>query len=180
MVLMVRQLNRVNIVDLTATNPTYTAAASLNYARMHHNAVLLPDRTVFVCNGSAMGEDGSKATRTPEIYNPATNTWTTGATANVNNRLYHALALLLPDGRVATAGGNPDRGDEELRLEIYSPWYMSQSRPVINSAPQQVNIQRAIPDPDSPSCEHQVGQSDQTNGDYSWTGYRTTASECDN
>jgi len=131
--------NRVNIVDLTASNPTYTAAASLNYARMHHNAVLLPDRTVFVCNGSAMGEDGSKATRTPEIYNPATNTWTTGATANVNNRLYHSLALLLPDGRVATAGGNPDRGDEELRLEIYSPWYMSQSRPVINSAPQQVN-----------------------------------------
>ena len=130
--------NRVNIVDLKVSSPSYTAAASLNYARMHHNAVLLPDRTVFVCNGSAHGEDGTKATRTPEIYNPANNTWTEAAPANVNNRLYHAVALLLPDGRVATAGGNPDRRIEERRLEIYSPAYMSQSRPVIQSAPQTV------------------------------------------
>ena len=129
---------RVNIVNLKASSPTYTAAASLNYARMHHNAVLLPDHTVFVCNGGARGEDGSQARRTAEIYNPATNTWTVAATASVT-RLYHALALLLPDGRVATAGGNPDRGVEERRLEIYSPPYMSKPRPVINSAPQKVS-----------------------------------------
>jgi hypothetical protein len=129
---------RVNIVDLTANNPTYTAGPSLKYARMHHNAVLLPDRTVFVCNGGAKGEDGNRATPIAEIYDPSTNSWTDAATANVTGRLYHALALLLPDGRVATAGGNPDRGVEELRMEIYSPWYMSQSRPVINNAPETI------------------------------------------
>ena len=129
--------NRVNIVNLTAGSPTYTPAASLNYARMHHNAVLLPDRTVFVCNGSAHGEDGAQATRIAEIYNPATNTWTVAATSSVI-RLYHAVALLLPDGRVVAAGGNPDRGVEERQLEIYSPAYMSQTRPVIQSAPQTV------------------------------------------
>lgn len=128
--------NRVNIVNLKASNPTYTPAAPLNYARMHHNAVLLPDRTVLVCNGSAMSENGAKATRAAEIYNPATNTWTVAATANVNNRLYHSVALLLPDGRVVTAGGNPNRNTEERRLEIYSPPYMSQPRPEIQSAPQ--------------------------------------------
>ncbi len=131
-------INSVNIVDLKAATPTYTAAAPLNYARMHHSAVLLPDRTVFVCNGSARSEDGAQATRTAEIYNPVTNTWKLAATANVVNRVYHSVALLLPDGRVLTAGGNPKRTSQEMRLEIYSPAYMSKPRPVIVNAPQKV------------------------------------------
>ena len=134
--------SRVNIVDLTVSNPSYTAAAPLNSARMHHNAVLLPDRTVFVCNGSARGEDISQSTLPAEIYNPVTNTWTVVETPNVSGRVYHSVALLLPDGRVVTAGGNPDRGIEERRLEIYSPAYMSQARPVIQNAPQSVRYGR--------------------------------------
>lgn len=127
--------NRVNIVDLKATNPTYVAAKSLNYARMHHSAVLLPDRTVFVCNGSKMSEDITQSMLPAEIYNPATNTWTVVAKQGVP-RVYHSIALLLPDGRVVAAGGNPQRRVNELRLEIYSPAYMTRSRPVIQSAPQ--------------------------------------------
>ncbi len=127
--------NRVNIVDFKVSNPTYTAAAALNYGRMHHNAVLLPDRTVFVCNGSQGEEDVSKGNLPAEIYNPATNTWTVAATPNVTDRVYHSVALLLPDGRVATGGGNPSRTVNELRLEIYNPAYVSQPRPVIQSAP---------------------------------------------
>ncbi|MBE8997004.1 DUF1929 domain-containing protein [Nostoc sp. LEGE 12447] len=127
--------NRVNIVDLKATNPTYVAAKSLNYARMHHSAVLLPDRTVFVCNGSKMSEDTTQSMLPAEIYNPATNTWTVVAKQGVP-RVYHSVALLLPDGRVVAAGGNPQRTVNELRLEIYSPAYMSRSRPIIQSAPQ--------------------------------------------
>ena len=127
----------VNIVNLKANPPTYKAAAPLNYARMHHNAVLLPDRTVFVCNGSGKREDGTQATLAAEIYNPVTNTWKVVERASVT-RLYHSVALLLPDGRVVTAGGNPNRNTQELRLEIYSPPYISQIRPVILSAPQTV------------------------------------------
>lgn len=130
--------NRVNIVDLKATNPTYVAARSLNYARMHHSAVLLPDRTVFVCNGSKMSEDTTQSMLPAEIYNPATNTWTVVAKQTVP-RVYHSVALLLPDGRVAIAGGNPKRTVNELRLEIYSPAYMSRSRPIIQTAPQTLN-----------------------------------------
>lgn len=128
----------VNIVDLKASTPTYKVAAPLKTGgRMHHNAVLLPDRTVFVCNGSGMYESETQARRTAEIYDPATNTWTVAATASVT-RLYHSVALLLPDGRVVTAGGNPERAQNELRLEVYSPPYMSKTRPVIQSAPQKV------------------------------------------
>lgn len=127
--------NRVNIVDLKASNPTYVAASPLNYARMHHSAVLLPDRTVFVCNGSQMNEDIKQSMLPAEIYNPITNTWKVVAKQNVP-RVYHSVALLLPDGRVVTAGGNPERTVDELRLEIYSPAYMSRSRPIIQSAPE--------------------------------------------
>ena len=63
------------------------------------------------------------------------------ATAKVP-RLYHSTALLLPDGRVVAAGGNPEGGQsvpwvppdpkEEMRLEIFSPPYMFKGpRPTI-------------------------------------------------
>ncbi|MBD2775592.1 glyoxal oxidase [Iningainema tapete] len=129
---------RVNIVDLKVSNPSYTAAPSLINPRMHHNAVLLPNRTVFVCNGSRADEDVAQSTLPAEIYNPATNTWTAVETPNINGRVYHSVALLLPDGRVVVAGGNPNRGIVEYRLEVYSPAYMSQTRPVIQSAPSSV------------------------------------------
>ena len=44
-------------------------------------------------------------------------------------------AIILPDGRVATQCGNPSRGTNELRIEVYSPSYMTRKRPVIQSAP---------------------------------------------
>lgn len=130
-------VNRVAIAEFTATSPAYATAPSLQYARMHLGAVLLPDRTVFVCNGSHMSEDTTTSMLPAEIYDPAANTWTTVEAPTVP-RVYHSVALLLPDGRVLTAGGNPSRGTDELRLEIYSPSYMTQPRPVIQSAPASV------------------------------------------
>jgi hypothetical protein len=134
-------VNRVAITsNLTAANPTYAVGPSLNYARMHLSAVLLPDRTVFVCNGSEMSEKTSMGMSMlpAEIYNPATNTWTVAETQLVP-RVYHSNAFLLPDGRVAAVGGNPQRGTDELRIEIYSPTYMTGKRPVIQSAPSSIS-----------------------------------------
>lgn len=136
--------NRVNIVNLSATTPTYTAAPSLLNPRMHHNAVILPDRTVFVCNGSRGEEDITQSTLPAEIYNPATNTWTAVETPIVNGRVYHSVAVLLPDGRVVVAGGNPTRGTYENQIEIYSPAYISQTRPIISSAPATANYSSTI------------------------------------
>jgi hypothetical protein len=122
-----------NIIDLS--NPAtakYQAAPPLLLPRVHLNAVILPDRTIFVCGGALQREGGAVGDRKitarfqSEIYDPQANTWQLAATARVE-RMYHSVALLLPDGKVISASGNPDKGmvrdwspddNEELRLEM--------------------------------------------------------------
>ncbi len=135
----------VDVIDLKAAAPAFQAAASMNLPRTHVNAVLLPDRTVLATGGGLKREDIPTATLQPEIYDPATDAWTIGASSKVP-RLYHSVALLLPDGRVIAAGGNPEPGthvewdndpNEEMRLDIYSPPYLFKGpRPVIAAAPE--------------------------------------------
>ena len=89
-----------------------------------------------------------------DIYDPATNTWTLGASSRVP-RLYHSVALLLPDGRVVVAGGNPAEGthvewnkdphNEEMRLDVYSPPYLFKGpRPSITAAPEEWHYGQAV------------------------------------
>jgi FtsP/CotA-like multicopper oxidase with cupredoxin domain len=127
-------INKVHIANLSGA-PTWSAAAPLHHARAHALGVVLPDRTVLVTGGSIMSEDVSTATLESEIYHPATNTWTLAAKSTVP-RVYHGVALLLPDGRVITAGSNPHRKDDELRLELFHPPYLFRGpRPFIEHAP---------------------------------------------
>jgi hypothetical protein len=135
----------VSIVDLKAANPVYAAGPPMLLPRMHLNAVLLPDRTVLVVGGSLQQEANPLARLQAELYDPATNNWSLMATATVP-RLYHSTALLLPDGRVVAAGGNPEGGQsvaweppdpqEEMRIELFSPPYLFKGpRPVIGAVP---------------------------------------------
>jgi hypothetical protein len=143
---------RVCAIDFKLPAPKYQIKAALNHERMHVNAVLLPDRTVLACGGGVSREAsvqtrvvdplGGREVFEAEIYDVANNTWTITAPATIA-RLYHSVALLLPDGRVVAAGGNPDKGMqvpwlppdplEEMRLEIFSPPYLfkKKSRPTI-------------------------------------------------
>lgn len=139
-------IDDVEIVDFKQANPRFVAATPLGLPRLHLNAVLLPDRTVFVTGGSLHQEDAPLARLQSEIYDPATDTWTLTAVSTVP-RLYHSTAILLPDGRVVTAGGNPEGGthvewdndpEEEMRLEVFSPPYLFKgARPQITNAPEQ-------------------------------------------
>jgi hypothetical protein len=114
--------------------------------RVMPDAVLLPNGTVFVSNGSSTGfaDNAANPVYDAEIYNPLTNTWASMAQM-VRPRLYHSTALLMPDGRVMTAGSdsmwNPDPFHEsQLTLELFSPAYLltGQPRPTLTSAPAQV------------------------------------------
>ena len=125
-----------NVIDLKQPNPTYTAAASLDTPKMYVSAVLLPDRTVFETGGAMRYRElPDSYVQSAQIFDPTTGAWSKAASPAVP-RGYHSSAVLLPDGRVATFGNNPADKSFELRIELYSPPYLSKgTRPVITSAP---------------------------------------------
>ncbi len=144
----------VSIVDLKRPQPNYVVAEPMLLPRLHLNAVLLPDRTVFVTGGSLKQEEEPLARLQSESYDPATGQWQLMAAAAIP-RLYHSTALLLPDGRVVAAAGNPEGGhsvvweppdpEEEMRLEVFSPPYLFKgSRPTIGTVAPEWNYGQQI------------------------------------
>ncbi len=118
----------VELIDLRSPTPTWTYSASMAYARRQHNATLLPDGTVVVTGGTG-GAGFNNAVGTvlrAELWRPSTGTWSTLAPMGVP-RLYHSTAILLPDGRILSAGGGrpwatgePEH-TEHRNAEIFSP-----------------------------------------------------------
>ena len=111
--------------------------------RRHAIATLLADGTVLVSGGSQSSLDAN-AVLQAEVFDPFRQTWFVTATSAVP-RLYHSVALLLPDGRVWTAGSNfncsSGLANRELRMEIYSPPYLFRGRrPTISAAPASVPL----------------------------------------
>jgi hypothetical protein len=95
------------------------------------NVVYLPDGTVLGVGGNSFDRFGLPQ-KEALLYRPATDTWTTMA-AQAMRRAYHSTALLLPDGRVLSAG-DTGPGGGGVRLELYSPPYLfAGSRPVVTS-----------------------------------------------
>jgi hypothetical protein len=114
--------------------------ASLAHPRAYATGVLLPNGNVLVTGGSDNGRAFSDvgAVLTPELFDPATETWRDLAPMNVP-RTYHSTALLLPDGRVFQSGGGlcgDSCGANHLDLQIFSPPYLFKgARPRITAAP---------------------------------------------
>lgn len=158
-----------NIEDLAALEelpiPTWEATSPRQWdidppLRRHGCATLLPTGAVFFSGGinqaGQPGLDDDNAALNGEIYFPGMNPngtaidsdledWITVAPATVP-RNYHSVALLLPNGRVLTAGSNHDGangGDDvkEYYIETYSPiWYWDERRPEITDAPDQITF----------------------------------------
>src|SRR5262249_51360247 len=110
------------VIDLTAASPAWRYTTPMAGERKLHNATLLPDGKVLVTGGSRGTEDPNTLSEDPvypcEMWDPATESWSTMASSSTF-RGYHATALLLPDGRVLSAGGQVGSGVNSA--EIYSP-----------------------------------------------------------
>jgi hypothetical protein len=127
------------ILDLGASTPTWqnTNARAMPGAPWRHHAtpVLLADGSVLVVGGLSNPLSNASAHYTPECFDPVSGTWTTVANASAP-RVYHSVALLLPDGTVWAAGSDYGAGNHEMRMEIYSPPYLFWGpRPRVNQAP---------------------------------------------
>ena len=131
-------------IDMGASTPKWTYGPNMSQARIEMNAVLLPNGQVVALGGSVNDEDLSTKSLNADLYTPATSSTAASiksAGVNAYARLYHSVALLLPDATVWLAGGNPSRGSYEPHIEVYQPPYLFQSngtlatRPTITSAP---------------------------------------------
>ena len=153
------------VLDENKAAAGWQAAPAMKVGRSHANSVLLPGGKVATVGGG-FGEDSGKELyrwlysdeqKKVELLDTVTGESTLGA-AQGEGRSYHSTALLLPDGRVFSAGDdvngapasadNPATSYDETRgegtgvrsdtAEIYSPPYLFKadgslaSRPVID------------------------------------------------
>jgi hypothetical protein len=131
------------IIDMGASTPAWQYGPNMSQARIEMNAVILPNGRILALGGSLNDEDTNTASLNADLYDPVSNTFSS-AGANAYPRLYHSVALLLPDATVWLAGGNPSRGTYVRQMEIYKPAYLfnsdgtSATRPSITGAPSAV------------------------------------------
>jgi len=113
----------------------------LGAPRHHPSTVELPDGRTLIVNGHDM-DNGGTSVQQAQYVDPADGfSVEAGVATSGVTRGYHSIALLLPDGRVLVAGGR-DRDTktslEKPTYQIYSPDYLSRTRPVITAAPTDV------------------------------------------
>jgi hypothetical protein len=127
---------RAYVVDFTSGTPAWRQVAQMNYPRYMHSMIPLADGKVLAIGGTLDAAITSANPTLPaEIWDPATETWTVAASMT-HQRSYHSTHLLMPDGRVLSAGGGRlDPAPTFYSAQYYSPPYLFKgARPTITSA----------------------------------------------
>ncbi len=137
-------------IDLTQSNPQWKLANPMAFSRRQMSAVIQADGQVLASGGAAGStfNPNTNIRLIPEVWNPTTGLWTQMAAMHVP-RLYHSNTLLLPDGRILSAGGGQPPAisqQNQFNAEFYSPPYLfnpdgtpaTASRPIIASLPTSV------------------------------------------
>ena len=133
------------VLTLTGSTVTTRKVASMANTRAFANSVVLPDGKVVVIGGQnfAVPFSDNTAVLNAELWDPVSESFSTMATAAVP-RVYHSVALLMPDGRVFSAGGGlcgTGCATNHFDAQIFTPPYLltedgtPASRPEITSAP---------------------------------------------
>jgi len=131
------------VLDETDLKAGWRPGPPLNHARQSANTVLLPDGAMVTVGGGTSAARlwaSRDELRQVELYDPAKRRWTLGA-AQAEYRAYHSTAILLPDGRVLSAGDDANGGNNRDTGELYEPPYLAKgSRPAIADAPSAVRF----------------------------------------
>jgi hypothetical protein len=132
-----------DVLDLSV--PAWEPTNAMNFPRRQHNATVLPDGSVLVTGGTR-GEGFNdlrpgRPVHIAELWDPKTKQWTLMASEKTD-RCYHSTAVLLPDGRVLSAGGGEfqveqapkvqaanNQQDSHRDAQIFSPPYLFQDGP---------------------------------------------------
>jgi Domain of unknown function (DUF1929) len=133
------------VIDAENLGAGWKLRKPLPEARRNANSVLTADGAIITIGGNGLNnyeEPRFEALR----YDPAADTWSHLA-AQQEERGYHSTALLLPDGRILSAGDDgPDGGGGASdEIEVFSPPYLFKgARPAIMSAPDEVGYGAAF------------------------------------
>lgn len=120
---------------------TWTLAGSPGMVRFQSEVVQLPDGRILVAGGETEAvsppvPDILGIVKWSDLFDPADNSWRRVADMNWF-REYHAVSLLVPDGRVLTTGGTRIKfqfGPTSADIEAYSPPYLFRGvRPQISA-----------------------------------------------
>jgi Domain of unknown function (DUF1929)/Bacterial Ig domain len=146
--------NDALVIDTNGATPQVSATAPMAFARRQFNLTLLADGSVLATGGNSTGAsliDMDGGVYNAERWDPGTGQWTTLAAQSVT-RQYHSTALLLPDGRVLSAGGGicgtcDQVGYLAKNAEVFTPPYLFKHdgsgelapRPEIANAPATVS-----------------------------------------
>jgi hypothetical protein len=149
-ILSVRMNRKVDLIDVTAAKPAVTPGPDTDQVRMWANTTVMADGRVFLNGGSAQSNKDVGTAYKAQIWDPSNpGQWSDAAVAQ-KMRLYHSVALLMPDGTVLTAAGGAPGPVRNLNGEIYYPPYLYDNggapaaRPTIDAAPQNVKLGQAF------------------------------------
>jgi YVTN family beta-propeller protein len=133
------------VIDVTTGAAITQPVGNMIYPRGFQNSVVLPDGKIVIIGGQSYLQAfaDSDSVMASEIWDPATSKFTVAAPISVP-RNYHSIAMLLPDGRVLSAGGglcacSADHPD----YQIFTPPNLLDAggnllpRPAITAAPSQ-------------------------------------------
>ncbi|MFL9947183.1 RICIN domain-containing protein [Paraburkholderia agricolaris] len=136
--------SNATLINISSGTAVTTTIRSMNYQRAFNNSVVLPNGQVVVVGGQTFAQPFSDDTAvlTPELWDPTKQTFSPLAPQAVP-RVYHSVALLLPDGRVLSGGGGlcGTCSTNHPNVEILTPPYLlnangsAATRPTISSAP---------------------------------------------
>jgi hypothetical protein len=145
-------------INLGDENPKWEMDTFV-HKRVMPDGVIASDGSIIWVNGCQRGYAGYKdanhdPTFDPLIYHhkqPKGSRWQQGLENTDIARMYHSVAIALPDGRIWIAGSNsvdpPDihaKYPTEYRVEYYSPPYLfkSAARPKISHVPKVVTYKQ--------------------------------------
>ncbi|MEV7521836.1 discoidin domain-containing protein [Streptomyces sp. NPDC091371] len=118
---------RAYTVNISGDRVEASRTGDMEHARAFGNSVVLPDGKVAVFGGQSYPVPFSDATSVlaPELWDPATGTFTPLATMAIP-RNYHSVANLLPDGRVFSGGGGlcGDCATNHADGAVFTPPYL--------------------------------------------------------